>query len=341
MHLRPATATDVPSLYSLWAHTFDAPLMVPVYETDDDRLTRTVVAVDAGGTVVASACWTPRVLTAADGSRALRAGCVANVATAPEARGQGLVRRTLAAALAQMDAAGTDVSLLFTGTPDVYRSSGYATFDVPVLTGDARAATAGTSDDLPAVRVDRLPGDSWPRWGPALPWEVLARLHDAADTAPGGTRRRPLATVRSAEHWRRRVPLWYRSCELLTARASDGDVVGYVVLEPPLPDDRARLLRVRELAADPASARGARAVSALAEATLARAGHHRAATLEVRLPQDGLGREFTDAVLVDATASADSTGMLRAVRGGRAEVDALRASTVGPAAGFHWPADYV
>lgn len=350
MHLRPATTSDVPSLYTLWARTFDAPLMVPVYETDDDRLARTVVAVDAGGSVVASACWTPRVLTAADGARALRAGCVANVATAPEARGQGLVRRTLAAALAQMDAAGTDVSLLFTGTPDVYRSSGYSTFDVPVLTGDARPATVDASDDLPAVRVDRLPGDAWSRWEPALPWEALARLHDAADTAPGSAqdstaagalRRRPLATVRSAEHWRRRVPLWYRSCELLTARASDGDVVGYVVLEPARPEARARLLRVRELAADPAPARGARAAAALAAATLTRARRHGAATLEVRLPQDGLGRAFTDAVLVDATASVDTTGMLRPVRAGRAEVDALRASTVGPAAGFHWPADYV
>ena len=38
MHLRTATPDDVPALYALWGRAFDAPLMVPVYETDDGRL---------------------------------------------------------------------------------------------------------------------------------------------------------------------------------------------------------------------------------------------------------------------------------------------------------------
>ncbi|MGO1341538.1 MAG: hypothetical protein ACTMID_07585, partial [Cellulosimicrobium funkei] len=44
MHLRTATPDDVPALYALWGRAFDAPLMVPVYETDDGRLDRTHVA---------------------------------------------------------------------------------------------------------------------------------------------------------------------------------------------------------------------------------------------------------------------------------------------------------
>ncbi|MFE7407037.1 GNAT family N-acetyltransferase [Isoptericola sp. NPDC057559] len=348
MQLRTASATDAAALYALWARAFDAPLMVPVYESDDGRLGRTVLAVAPGrdGAVLASVYWTPRVVTSADGTRALRAGCVANVAAAPEARGRGLVRRALAVALEQMAAAGTDVALLFTGTPGVYRSSGFETFGVPVLTGPPRPAPATPDlpapdllDDRPAgppaVRVDRLPGDPWDQgWGPALPWRPLARLHDAADTGDDG-RRRPLATVRTEDHWQRRVPLWFRSCELLTARATDGEVVGYVVLEP------GPTLRVRELAVDPAAPGHPAATTALADAALARARHHRAASVEVRLPQDAAGLAFARAVLAEATPSVDATGMLRPVGAGRAEVDALRGSPSAVGAGFHWPGDYV
>ncbi|WP_166845378.1 GNAT family N-acetyltransferase [Isoptericola sp. BMS4] len=345
MEPRDATPDDVPSLYALWERAFDAPLMVPVYETDAGRLARTVVAADAAGDVVASVYWTPRSVASADGSRVLRAGCVANVAVAPEARGRGLVRRLLAATHDRMSAAGVDVSLLFTGTPGVYGSSGYAAFDVPVLTGTPRLPPAGPvvmasenpldapADGPPTVRADRLPSDSWQPWGPALPWESLARLHDATDTTPDG-RRRPLATIRTAAHWERRVPLWYRSCELLTARSPHGDVLGYVVLEPV-----AALLRVRELATR-TGAQGGEAAAALADATLARARHHGATSLEVRLPRDTLGRGFADAVLADAAPSTDATGMLRPVHADPAEVAALRASPTGAAAGFHWPGDY-
>ncbi len=88
MHLRTATPDDVPSLYALWGRAFDAPLMVPVYETDDDRLDRTHVALDPlDGGVVGSVYWTPRELGGPDGDT-LRAGGVANVAIAPR-RGAG------------------------------------------------------------------------------------------------------------------------------------------------------------------------------------------------------------------------------------------------------------
>jgi len=39
--------------------------------------------------------------------------------------------------------------------------------------------------------------------------------------------------------------------------------------------------------------------------------------------------------------TSDATGMLRPVRRSTVEIDALRAATSGPAAGFHWPGDYL
>jgi len=235
MHLRTATPDDVPALHDLWRRAFDAPLMVPVHETDAGRLGRTVVADDAGR-VLASVYWVPREIGAPDGGTLL-AGGVANVASAPEARGRGLVRRALAVAVEQMAAAGADVSLLFTGTPDVYRSSGWETFDVPVLRGaprlapdaDARGGDApdeGSRDEdghgdvavdgagAPAVRVDRLPGMPWPAWSPA-PRVAAARRaarrprHDgrgppAARDAPHrgalGATHPPLVLRRGAAH---------------------------------------------------------------------------------------------------------------------------------------------
>lgn len=355
MHLRTATLDDVPALHDLWRRAFDAPLMVPVHETDAGRLGRTVVAVDAGR-VLASVYWVPREIGAPDGGTLL-AGGVANVASAPEARGRGLVRGALAVAVEQMTAAGADVSLLFTGTPDVYRSSGWETFDVPVLRGAPRLApdadarggdapdegsrdedghgdVAGDGASAPAVRVDRLPGVPWPAWSPALAWEQLAALHDALDTTAAG--RRPLATRRTAEHWERRIPLWYSGAEVLTARSAEGDVLGYVVLEP-----GARSLSVRELGVDPASPVATRTTDALARATCDRARHHDVDEVEVRLPAHPVTGRFATAVLADPVPGVDRTGMLRPVGADRALVDDLRATTTDGRAGFHWPGDYL
>ncbi|WP_175007663.1 GNAT family N-acetyltransferase [Cellulosimicrobium sp. TH-20] len=365
MHLRTATPDDVPSLYALWGRAFDAPLMVPVYETDDDRLDRTHVALDPlDGGVVGSVYWTPRELGGPDGDT-LRAGGVANVAIAPEARGRGLVRALLARAVEQMEQDGTDVALLFTGTPGVYRSSGFETFDVPLLRGAPRpvddAAThavnglaaesfhlptpgdapsgpgappSGSADDAPlTVRTDRLPGVPWPAWSVALGWEQLAVLHDAFDTVADGPR--PLATRRTAEHWERRIPLWYSGAEVFTARAADGQVVGSLALEP-APD----VLKVRELGVDPASDRARDVVDALARTTLHRADLHGSATVEVRLPAHALTDRFAAAVLAAPVVSTDTTGMLRPVRATADVVAHLRdAAATGVA--FHWPGDYL
>ncbi|ARU52172.1 hypothetical protein CBR64_12585 [Cellulosimicrobium cellulans] len=354
MHLRTATPDDVPSLYALWDRAFDAPLMVPVYETDDSRLDRTHVAVDPlHGGVVGSVYWTPRELGGPDGDT-LRAGGVANVATAPEARGRGLVRALLSRAVEQMERDGTDVALLFTGTPDVYRSSGFETFDVPLLRGAPRpvddpdpghddldddglptdAAPSDLVGDAPGrVRTDRLPGVPWPAWSVALRWEQLAALHDAFDTVAGGPR--PLAVRRTAEHWEQRIPLWHSGAEVFTARAADGEVVGYLVLEPE-PD----VLKVRELGVDPASVRVHDVVDALARTTPHRAHLHGSATVEVRLPAHPLTERFAAAVLDAPTPGTDATGMLRPVRAGTDVVARLREAAAA-GMGFHWPGDYL
>ncbi|MBD5785470.1 GNAT family N-acetyltransferase [Cellulosimicrobium terreum] len=324
MHLRTATPADTPALYTLWRSTFDAPLMVPVYETDPGRSGRTIVVTgDTTDRVLASVYWTPREIGGPDGGTWL-AGGVANVASAPEARGRGLVRQALGAAVEQMAAAGVDVSLLFTGTPDVYRSSGWETFDVPVLSGRPRPA-AEPAEPTETLRPFGEPGDE----------AQIVRLHDTFDTLDGGSHR-PLATRRDAEHVERRIPLWYAGAEVLTARSEAGDVQGYVVL-----DRDSGSVRVREIGTDPSSRHATRTVDALAHVTLRRARHHRTGRLEVRLPAHPLVERFTTAVLADPRPTTDSTGMLRAIRAAPRSVADLRATTSDGRGGFHWPGDYL
>lgn len=353
MEFRTATPADIPSLYALWAAAFDAPLMVPVYETDEGRLDRTVVAVLPGATaaedrVVASVCWAPRTLVGLSGPdgapTTLTVGGVANVASAPDLRGRGLVRLALAEAVAHMAAAGMDASLLFTGTPGVYRPSGWETFEVPVTRGPllpdgaARPERPGSAGivarhEQPPRANSPVP-TTFPAWGADLPWQDLGRLHDAFHDAP-------LTTRRTAEHWQRRIPLWYSSAELLTARRPDGSVVGYLVVEV-----EGEVLRVRELAVgtgEPPAPADREALDALALAARSLARERGAVRAEVRLPRIPATAVLTDALLTPEgrETTPDVTGMLRPVRRTTGEIDALRAATGGPAAGFHWPGDYL
>ena len=253
-----------------------------------------------------------------------------------------------------MERDGADVALLFTGTPDVYRSSGFEAFDVPLRRGAPRpvdepdpghddldddglptdAAPSDLVGDAPVrTRTDRLPGVPWPAWSVALRWEQLAVLHDAFDTVADGPR--PLATRRTAEHWEQRIPLWYSGAEVLTARAADREVVGYLVLEPE-PD----VLKVRELGVDPASDRAHDVVDALARTTLHRAHLHGAPAVEVRLPAHALTDRFAAAVLDAPVVATDTTGMLRPVRAAADVVAHLR-DAAAAGVGFHWPGDYL
>ncbi len=112
-------------------------------------------------------------------------------------RGRGLVRLALAEAVERMEAAGMDASLLFTGTPGVYRPSGWETFEVPVVSGPLRPDDAARpARSGPTGHRARQPGSrarprspsatsrlrtqhlaaptTFPAWSAALPWQDLA-----------------------------------------------------------------------------------------------------------------------------------------------------------------------
>ncbi|MEV0587847.1 GNAT family N-acetyltransferase [Nonomuraea sp. NPDC050310] len=183
--MRRATPADRGSLYALWAACFPGSAHVrPLYESDPGRYERTFVA-GAPGAVVASVYYLPRAVRDGLGG-VLRVGGVANVATLPEARGQGLARRLLEAACAAMTADGCAWSLLFTGTPEVY--AGWESFSLPLVSGPLAPPVAGAPPLRRAHAADR----------PEL--AALYERHNAG---------RPLTTVRDQAHWAVRVPVWY------------------------------------------------------------------------------------------------------------------------------------
>ncbi|KJL24470.1 hypothetical protein RN51_01068 [Microbacterium oxydans] len=130
--IRAARAEDQPDLTTLWATAFTPPLAPDQWLIDGDRLAHTLVAEDDRG-VCGSIYGLPKRLREDDGGVA-DVHAIGSVAVAGRARGQGLARRLVAATL---DAAGdAEWALLFTGTPEVYRSSGFESFSMArTLTG--------------------------------------------------------------------------------------------------------------------------------------------------------------------------------------------------------------
>lgn len=130
--IRAARAEDQPDLTTLWATAFTPPLAPDQWLIDGDRLAHTLVAEDDRG-VCGSIYGLPKRLREDDGGVA-DVHAIGSVAVARRARGQGLARRLVAATL---DAAGdAEWALLFTGTPEVYRSSGFESFSMGrTLTG--------------------------------------------------------------------------------------------------------------------------------------------------------------------------------------------------------------
>ncbi|GAA3469569.1 GNAT family N-acetyltransferase [Nonomuraea roseola] len=200
---RAATPADEPDLHALWAVCFTAPQLLPLYRSDPDRLPRTMVAEGSDG-VEAVVYWLPRRLRNAEGGIDLVGG-VANVATRPDARGRGHIRSLLGLALESMSEAGCDWSLLFTGSPGVYESSGYKVFSQSLTRGPLAAATREAS----AVRRASL-----------AEWPLLAELYDRHNA------HRPLTTVRTPDDWRHRVPAHYD--DSVDLRLAEGS--GYVAL---------------------------------------------------------------------------------------------------------------
>jgi len=157
---RVARAGDVAGLTALWATAFTPPLRPDQWLLDEERLAHTFVAEDAEG-ICGSIHGLPKRLRE-DGGGVAAVHAIGSVAVAERARGHGLARQLVAASMDAGRDAGADWALLFTGTPDVYRSSGFETFSMPrTLTGRWVAPTlAGAPDRV--VRETVGPGAMGP-----------------------------------------------------------------------------------------------------------------------------------------------------------------------------------
>ncbi|MEO3778370.1 GNAT family N-acetyltransferase [Micromonospora sp. B11E3] len=308
VEFRPATPADVPSLHATWDEAFTDAHVTQLYAHDPGRLPRTFVAVEAG-TVVAAVYYLPRRVRNAAGGVDLVGG-VANVATRVRARGRGHVRRLLDLALTAMAADGCAWSLLFTGAPGVYLSSGYRPFTLHHRSG------------RPAAAAPPPPG--WTvQAGSEVDWAELAPVHAAFNA------HRPLSTVRDAADWERRVPVWYAPPTRTLVARHDGRTAGYLVAQWS-PEH----VRVLEVAAWPDRPDALRALfGAVARTAADRGVRHCTA----RLPADPEIEAALPSLLTDPVTEADATGMVRPVH---AAPDHLAAITGAPGA-FHWPADYL
>lgn len=216
IEFRTARPADGEALHALWRRVFpDAGHVIPLYEQDPGRASRTFLACQ-GDAPLAVVYWLPRQVRGV--GEVHRVGCVSSVAALPEARGQGLVRRLLAMAVESMTAEDCAWSLLFTGTPEVYRD--WTPFD--------RVHVRGTfAEPRPGEATEADLAD----------WPVFAAIHARHNE------NRPLTTVRSPHDWTERVPLWYgRGHQILTVADRAYAVVDWRtgdIVEIALADDNA------------------------------------------------------------------------------------------------------
>ncbi|MCT9821205.1 GNAT family N-acetyltransferase [Microbacterium sp. W1N] len=151
--LRAAHAEDQTALTTLWASAFSPPLPPDQWLIDPERLAHTIIAEDDEG-LCGSIYGVPKQLREDDGGIA-DVHAIGSVAVSERARGRGLARRLVAASVQAGSAA--DWALLFTGTPEVYRSSGFRTFSMSrTLAGPWSApALAGTDGQVERETVGR------------------------------------------------------------------------------------------------------------------------------------------------------------------------------------------
>ncbi|MEV8457224.1 GNAT family N-acetyltransferase [Streptomyces sp. NPDC052095] len=304
--VRTAVPADDPALAALWRRCFDAPQITALHALDPDRHRHTFVVPGAGeGVLDAVVVYVPRTIRDADGAPQ-RVGGIGSVATRPEARGRGLVRLLLAAAERTMRAEGCAWSLLFTGTPGVYRGSGWEEFGSGCAEGRLAPAPATGEFRVRAATARDAP--------------EVAALHRAYNAD------RPLSTVRSAEDWAVRVPAWYGPLDgtLVAEDPRTGAPAGWLAAR-----HEEEWLEVREFAGAP------ECLGALLAAAGERA---RAAGLDrarVRLP-DGPGTAAAlPRLLADARRTTEYVGMARPLL---APAPAVRATVTAPGA-VHWYGD--
>jgi len=283
--IRTAVPADATALAALWAHAFTPPLAPDQWEADPDRFAHTVVAEDASGLVGSIHGRAKRLREEAGGLAQVHA--IGSVAVADRARGHGVARRLVSATLSSAQRSGADWALLFTGTPGVYRSSGFETFTMQrVQAGPwhAAAATAGAG-----VRRGRVRPGSSAHWRQAYEDSregvVLAPVRSERDWAMAEVR---LAGMRSY------------------AVEQEGSVRGYAVADAH--GGCGALVEFAVPAAAPDRIRAA-LLAAIAEDWRA-AGVDRCEIAVPARPADlALVREFAP----EAAPMTDTTGMTRAV----------------------------
>mgnify|MGYP001573645760 CR=1 FL=1 len=152
--IRAARPEDEHALTALWATAFTPALAPDQWLVDAHRFAHTLVAEDDDG-LCGSIYGLPKRLREDDGGIA-EVHAIGSVAVAERARGRGLARRLVAATL--QSGRDAEWALLFTGTPDVYRSSGFETFSMArTLAGPWRAPALVEPGD-PVVRERIGPG---------------------------------------------------------------------------------------------------------------------------------------------------------------------------------------
>ncbi|WP_037870787.1 GNAT family N-acetyltransferase, partial [Streptomyces sp. SPB074] len=277
---RTATEADEPALRALWARVFGPAPVATLWALGEERHARTLVTTEAGR-LVAALHYQPRPLRTAPGGAAARAACLGGVATLPEARGRGHVRRMLGLAATRMTEDGCAWSLLFTGTPRVYEGAGWTTYEAPAWEG-------------PLTAPPRSPGGV--RTATAADLPALARLRTAYDMT------RPLTTVRTPDDWHHRVPAWYP--EATTTTLLTTDATGYLTFRAHTTPGTAT---VEELAlADPADTPTLTRLLTAAAHEARRTGHRHA---RAHLP--GTLAPHLPALLTTARATPRRTGMTR------------------------------
>ncbi|MGC0418770.1 GNAT family N-acetyltransferase [Embleya sp. AB8] len=300
MRLRPSTPADDRALPALWAVAFpDAPGLPALWAHDPGRQARTLVAADEQDTILAVLHWQPRPIRNAAGGVDV-VGCVGSVASAPQARGRGLVRRLLGLAIDEMTRYGCAWSLMFSGTPGVYTGSGWAAFPASYLRGVAGPEAACGDRRVRPARPADLPR--------------MAETHAAWNT------NRPLTTVRSAADWADRFPHWYAP-PIRVLATEDGD---YVVIRP----DTAEVL---ELAHGPGRPY---ALPTLLRAAVGELGGP-GTVITLRVPIDAALTRAVGPLLSELSTGHTTFGLARPIQADRATV---RTTVTAPGA-IHWLGD--
>ncbi|MFJ6215883.1 GNAT family N-acetyltransferase [Streptomyces sp. NPDC092296] len=325
MEYRTAVPADEPALQALWAAAFDAPQVPELWGRDAGRHRRTFVAAE-DGRVVSVVHYLPRPIRSAAGT-VDRVGCVGSVATLPEARGRGHVRHLLAAAVRTMAEDGCGWSLLFTGTPRVYETSGWSVFPLPAWTGPLAVPAQAVPAQAGPTQADSPPAALGVR--PARPGDLpaLRALRAAYD------RDRPLTTVRSEEDWRYRIPAWYAApAETLVATGPAEEPAGFAVSRPGADAQEVEVVEIALAADAPDRTATLRALLGAVAARSAARGRTRAVA---RLPHTPEVVAALPALLADPHPLTVRTGMARPIHTTPA---ALRATLTAPGAA-HWYGD--